>query len=92
MLLTGHISEASPVGNVLSMFKVGDLVKVDLDIDILKQMQEGHGGWNPRMAEVCGIVWEKEGRKEEIATVDIIIYRIPNSADYSACDEPNSTV
>ena len=51
-LVTGHIAEAFPVANIHSMFKVGDLVKVDLDIDILKQMQEGHGGWNPRMAEV----------------------------------------
>ena len=33
-------------------FKVGDKVKVDLEVDILKVMQEGHGGWNPCMAEV----------------------------------------
>ena len=33
-------------------FKVGDKVRVDLEVDILKMMQEGHGGWNPRMAEV----------------------------------------
>ena len=34
-------------------FKVGDKVRVDLEPEILKAMQEGHGGWNPRMAEVC---------------------------------------
>ena len=34
-------------------FKVGDRVRVDLDVDILKTMQEGHGGWNPKMADVC---------------------------------------
>ncbi|XP_059145038.1 E3 ubiquitin-protein ligase MIB2-like [Physella acuta] len=34
-----------------SQFKVGDKVRCDLDVEILKQMQEGHGGWNPRMAE-----------------------------------------
>ncbi len=33
-------------------FKVGDKVRVDLEADILKAMQDGHGGWNPRMAEV----------------------------------------
>ena len=33
-------------------FKVGDKVRVDLDVEILKAMQEGHGGWNPRMADV----------------------------------------
>ncbi|KAK2175091.1 hypothetical protein NP493_753g01042 [Ridgeia piscesae] len=54
--ILGHIAEAFPVANIHSMFKVGDLVKVDLDIDILKQMQEGHGGWNPRMAEYSGRV------------------------------------
>ena len=33
-------------------FSVGDRVKVVLEVDALKGMQEGHGGWNPRMAEV----------------------------------------
>jgi E3 ubiquitin-protein ligase mind-bomb len=33
-------------------FNVGDKVKVLMDVEALKQMQEGHGGWNPRMAEV----------------------------------------
>lgn len=34
-------------------FKVGNKVKVDMEPDVLKGMQEGHGGWNPKMAEVC---------------------------------------
>ena len=33
-------------------FKVGNKVKVDMDPELLKTMQEGHGGWNPKMAEV----------------------------------------
>lgn len=33
-------------------FKVGNKVKVDMDPELLKVMQEGHGGWNPKMAEV----------------------------------------
>ena len=37
-----------------SMFKVGDKVRVGLDVEVLKAMQDGHGGWNPRMAEVRG--------------------------------------
>ncbi|XP_047580300.1 E3 ubiquitin-protein ligase MIB2 isoform X3 [Lutra lutra] len=32
-------------------FQHGDKVKCLLDTDILREMQEGHGGWNPRMAE-----------------------------------------
>ncbi|XP_035211065.1 E3 ubiquitin-protein ligase MIB2-like [Stegodyphus dumicola] len=37
-------------------FSVGDKVQVLLDIETLKIMQEGHGGWNPRMAEFVGKV------------------------------------
>ncbi|KAG0412538.1 hypothetical protein HPB47_010336 [Ixodes persulcatus] len=37
-----------------SQFSVGDRVEVLLDIESLKIMQDGHGGWNPRMSEVIG--------------------------------------
>lgn len=37
-------------------FNVGDKVKVLMDIETLKKMQAGHGGWNPRMAEYVGKV------------------------------------
>uniref|UniRef100_A0A8C8LPW2 E3 ubiquitin-protein ligase MIB2 n=1 Tax=Oncorhynchus tshawytscha TaxID=74940 RepID=A0A8C8LPW2_ONCTS len=37
-------------------FNQGDKVKCLLEVDILRQMQEGHGGWNPKMAEyICKI-------------------------------------
>ncbi|XP_068842373.1 E3 ubiquitin-protein ligase MIB2 isoform X1 [Capricornis sumatraensis] len=32
-------------------FQRGDKVKCLLDTDVLREMQEGHGGWNPRMAK-----------------------------------------
>ncbi|KAF4522286.1 hypothetical protein B566_EDAN010994, partial [Ephemera danica] len=32
-------------------FNVGDKVKVAMPVETLRHMQEGHGGWNPRMAE-----------------------------------------
>ncbi|XP_072283251.1 E3 ubiquitin-protein ligase MIB2 isoform X3 [Pyxicephalus adspersus] len=35
-------------------FQHGDKVKCLLDIEILREMQEGHGGWNPKMAEFIG--------------------------------------
>lgn len=35
-----------------SKFKVEDKVKVVIGIDILKRLQQGHGGWNPKMALV----------------------------------------
>lgn len=33
-------------------FVVGDKVKVKTSEEQLKMMQQGHGGWNPRMSEV----------------------------------------
>ncbi|DAA21197.1 TPA: mind bomb 2-like [Bos taurus] len=35
-------------------FQRGDKVKCLLDADVLREMQEGHGGWNPRMAKFIG--------------------------------------
>ncbi|XP_029434484.1 E3 ubiquitin-protein ligase MIB2 isoform X2 [Rhinatrema bivittatum] len=35
-------------------FQHGDKVKCLLDMDVLREMQEGHGGWNPKMAEFIG--------------------------------------
>jgi len=34
-----------------STFSVGDKVKIMVDAERLREMQEGHGGWNPRMAD-----------------------------------------
>ncbi|KAJ1522563.1 hypothetical protein ONE63_001749 [Megalurothrips usitatus] len=37
-------------------FSVGDKVKVHKDVETLKTLQSGHGGWNPRMAQYIGKV------------------------------------
>ncbi|TKS77201.1 E3 ubiquitin-protein ligase MIB2 [Collichthys lucidus] len=42
-------------------FQQGDKVKCLLEVDILRQMQEGHGGWNPKMAEVTAMQRETQG-------------------------------
>ncbi|XP_018058447.1 PREDICTED: E3 ubiquitin-protein ligase MIB2 [Atta colombica] len=47
--VTGITSSPHPL-----MFNVGDKVKVLMEVDTLKEMQDGHGGWNPRMAEYIG--------------------------------------
>ena len=52
LFYSGESVNAQP-GVPNSVFKVGDKVRCNLDLEILKQMQEGHGGWNPRMADVC---------------------------------------
>ena len=35
-------------------FAAGDRIKVDLNPDVWKRLQEGHGGWNDIMASVSG--------------------------------------
>ncbi|XP_013118452.1 E3 ubiquitin-protein ligase MIB2 [Stomoxys calcitrans] len=52
MPVLGQLEEQQPVvATVKPMFSVGDRVKVCLDVDALVKLQQGHGGWNPRMAE-----------------------------------------
>lgn len=34
-------------------FSVGERVRVVVSVEELRTMQEGHGGWNHKMAEVC---------------------------------------
>ncbi|XP_037808555.1 E3 ubiquitin-protein ligase MIB2 [Lucilia sericata] len=52
MPVLGHLEEQQPVvPTVKPMFSVGDRVKVCLEVDALMKLQQGHGGWNPRMVE-----------------------------------------
>lgn len=50
--IVGEFPEPTTQPGISHQFKVGDKVRVDLETDILRMMQEGHGGWNPRMADV----------------------------------------
>lgn len=40
------------------MFEVGERVRVLLCASTLKDMQEGHGGWNDQMEEVGILVFQ----------------------------------
>lgn len=52
MPVLGKKEEQQPVAApTRSTFTVGDRVKVCLDRKALITLQQGHGGWNPRMAE-----------------------------------------
>ena len=44
---------------------------MDLEPEILKAMQEGHGGWNPRMAEVFSQIKFIKGLPKQSFTVII---------------------
>ena len=35
-----------------SNYAIGDRVKVDLEIEVVKTLQQGHGGWSDGMKEV----------------------------------------
>ncbi|KAM7359635.1 E3 ubiquitin-protein ligase mind bomb 2 isoform 1-T2 [Cochliomyia hominivorax] len=54
MPVLGQLEEQQPIVPTTiksPMFSVGDRVKVCLDVDALIKLQQGHGGWNPRMVE-----------------------------------------
>ena len=54
-LFSGQVVDATsskPTAGNHPRFNAGDKVQVLMDVETLKVMQEGHGGWNPRMAEV----------------------------------------
>lgn len=50
------LNVSNPSSPSRTTFVDGDKVKVLMDVDTLKSMQLGHGGWNPRMAECIGKV------------------------------------
>ena len=53
-------------------FQQGDKVKCLLEVDILRQMQEGHGGWNPKMAEVRRL----PNKRAPLATLALVRKRL----------------
>lgn len=60
-LITGHAIEVDLSTQAVSgdtplrhlTFKIGDRVKVLMEVETLKQMQKDHGNWNDEMTEVC---------------------------------------
>ncbi|XP_055709949.1 E3 ubiquitin-protein ligase MIB2 isoform X2 [Phlebotomus papatasi] len=52
MPVLGQMDEQqpTPVPATTTGFSVGDRVKIYRELDVLKKLQKGHGGWNPRMA------------------------------------------
>ena len=54
LIIPSTSSAASSAGSVDNSvnFDVGERVRVLLDVTTLKDIQEGHGGWNDKMEEV----------------------------------------
>lgn len=49
----------------IGMFSPGDHVTIELDLDIVKNLQMGHGGWSDGMIEVMGVVGVVTGVDED---------------------------
>ena len=43
---------STPCNDPNQRLDVGDRVRVELDVETVKLLQEGHGGWDERMKEV----------------------------------------
>jgi len=56
-VISGDGMEVASASTIPLKFRIGEKVRVDLDVEVLKAMQEGHGGWHPKMADVstCAI-------------------------------------
>ena len=52
LIIPPSSNPASASSNVTTLFEVGERVRVLLSAVTLKDMQEGHGGWNDKMEEV----------------------------------------
>ena len=52
-------------GSTAHLFRVNDLVNVDLDLEIVQTLQQGHGGWSDSMLECLGTTGTVYGIDED---------------------------
>jgi len=52
LTISASNTNSNTQSTVLNQFSVGDKVKIVLNVESFRQMQEGHGGWNQKMTEV----------------------------------------
>ena len=56
LIIPSTSNPASNSADSIVPFEVGERVRVILDVSTLKDLQEGHGGWNDKMEEVFCVV------------------------------------
>jgi len=56
LIISPSSNPSSSTADVTAQFEVGERVRVLLRASTLKDMQEGHGGWNDKMEEVIGLM------------------------------------
>ena len=71
-----------------SHFAVGDCVKVQLEVEIFKMMQEGHGGWNDDM---CEVKTHSSYRKFVYDNISIMLISLTNSYFWTALSAIDAT-
>lgn len=52
-------------GSSTHLFRINDLVNVDLDLEIVQTLQQGHGGWSDSMLECMGTTGTVYGIDED---------------------------
>ena len=71
--ILGKAIEESPVDSKPDIHS-GDLVRVQLDVELFKAMQEGHGGWNDQLVEVCVCVCVCVMYTSMLETLNVVMY------------------
>ena len=46
------------------VLNIGDKVRIDMDVEMVKSLQHGHGGWTEGMMEVC-VSWKSLQKRRE---------------------------
>lgn len=59
------LGEQGPGRSGVHGFQIGDLVNVDLDLEIVQSLQHGHGGWTEGMFECLGTTGTVVGIDED---------------------------
>lgn len=76
--ILGKAIEESPVDSKPDIHS-GDLVRVQLDVELFKAMQEGHGGWNDQLVEIIAQV----GTVHTVLDSGDIRVRYPNNRTWT---------
>lgn len=60
-----HLPLLGETGPPRTTFQVGDLVNIDLDVDVVQTLQAGHGGWTEGMYECLASTGTVVGEDED---------------------------
>ena len=70
-------TEPSAAASVVSPFAIGSHVRVQLELEIFRVMQEGHGGWMDDMAEVKMYIINLTSTTIIVMIILLYVYYVP---------------